>query len=125
MADKSPICKNRGVALPLRVHALMVPKAQSLGFREMAAAYFWDTSNNTFNFIFGQMGITLLDLYVITGLPVFNKPYQEIDFEEEAVAFEANPNRLNFCNRAPLDTRPLATDLLCSVQESPNHRFSR
>ncbi|KAL6222642.1 hypothetical protein ACLB2K_006034 [Fragaria x ananassa] len=55
-----------------------------------------DTSSNTFNFRFGQMGITLLDLYAIIGLPVSNKPYQEIDFEEEAVAFEADLNRHNF-----------------------------
>lgn len=43
------------------------------------------------------MGITLLDLYAITGLPVSDKPYQEIDFKGEAVAFEADPNRRNFC----------------------------
>lgn len=35
----------------------------------MAALCFWDTSSNTFNFIFRQMGITMLDLYAITSLP--------------------------------------------------------
>ncbi|KAL6222116.1 hypothetical protein ACLB2K_005508 [Fragaria x ananassa] len=63
----------------------------------MATTCFRDTSSNTFNFRFDQMGITLLDLYVITDLPVSNKPYQEINFEEEVVAFEADPNRHNFC----------------------------
>ncbi|KAL6188711.1 hypothetical protein ACLB2K_040102 [Fragaria x ananassa] len=63
----------------------------------MAAACFWDTSSNTFNFKFGQMGITLLDLYAITDIPVFDRPYQEIDFEREAVAFKADPNHRNFC----------------------------
>lgn len=36
----------------------------------VAAACFWDTSSNTFNFRFGQMGITLLDILTITGLLV-------------------------------------------------------
>ncbi|KAL6196822.1 hypothetical protein ACLB2K_032435 [Fragaria x ananassa] len=62
----------------------------------MAATCFWDTSSNTFNFKFGQIGITLLDLYAIIGLPIFDKPYQENDFEEEEVAFEADPNHHNF-----------------------------
>ncbi|KAL6211708.1 hypothetical protein ACLB2K_016931 [Fragaria x ananassa] len=42
----------------------------------MAAACFWDTSSNAFNFKFGQMGITLLDLYAIIGLLVFDRPYE-------------------------------------------------
>ncbi|KAL6190244.1 hypothetical protein ACLB2K_036642 [Fragaria x ananassa] len=62
----------------------------------MATTCFWDTSSNTFNFKFGQMGITLLDVYAITGLPVSDRPYQESDFEGEEVAFEADPNRRNF-----------------------------
>lgn len=36
----------------------------------VAVACFWDTSSNTFNFRFGQMGITLLDILTITGLLV-------------------------------------------------------
>jgi len=43
------------------------------------------------------MGITLLDLYAIKGLPVSEKPCQESDFEGEEVTFEADPNSLNFC----------------------------
>ncbi|KAL6192129.1 hypothetical protein ACLB2K_038516 [Fragaria x ananassa] len=42
------------------------------------------------------MGITLLDLYAITGLPISDKPYQESDFEGEEVAFEADPSHRNF-----------------------------
>ncbi|KAL6214828.1 hypothetical protein ACLB2K_014260 [Fragaria x ananassa] len=45
------------------------------------------------------MGITLLDLYAITGLPLSYKTYQESDFEGEEVAFEADPNRRNFFRR--------------------------
>ncbi|KAL6185855.1 hypothetical protein ACLB2K_041978 [Fragaria x ananassa] len=90
MADKPSICENRSVALSLRVHALVVPESQSPGFGNVAA------SCNTFNFKFGQMSISLLDLYAITSLPVSDRPYQEIDFEGEAMAFEADPNRRNF-----------------------------
>jgi hypothetical protein len=36
----------------------------------VAAICFWDTSSNTFNFRFRQMGITLLDVLTITGLPI-------------------------------------------------------
>ncbi|KAL6219612.1 hypothetical protein ACLB2K_007371 [Fragaria x ananassa] len=63
----------------------------------MATTCFWDTSNNTFNFKFGKMGITLLDLYAIIGLPISDRPYQESDFEGEEVAFVVDPNRHNFC----------------------------
>ena len=41
----------------------------------VAALCFWDTSSNTFNFKFGQMGITLLDILTITGLPIHPAAY--------------------------------------------------
>ncbi|KAL6225940.1 hypothetical protein ACLB2K_004788 [Fragaria x ananassa] len=77
----------------------------------MVVACFWDTSSNTFNFKFGEMGVTLLDLYVIAGFTTSDKPYQESDYQE-VVAFEADLDRRNFY-------------LLRLVQASPDHRFSR
>ncbi|XP_004290989.1 PREDICTED: uncharacterized protein LOC101293838 isoform 2 [Fragaria vesca subsp. vesca] len=41
----------------------------------IAVVCFWDTSCNTFDFSFGQMSITLLELYAITGLPIAEKQY--------------------------------------------------
>ncbi|KAL6179187.1 hypothetical protein ACLB2K_050703 [Fragaria x ananassa] len=58
----------------------------------MASACFWDTSCNIFNFRFRQMGTALLDLYAIAGFPISDKPYQESDYQEEVVAFEADPD---------------------------------
>ncbi|KAL6125926.1 hypothetical protein ACLB2K_073977 [Fragaria x ananassa] len=94
---------------------------QSIGVNKapmMAATCFWDTSSNTFNFGFGQMGIMLLDLCAITGLPVSNK----LILKKKQWPLKLTPIAVIFI-MAHLDTRPLAADLLYSVQESPSHRF--
>ncbi|KAL6135615.1 hypothetical protein ACLB2K_067842 [Fragaria x ananassa] len=39
-----------------------------------AMACLWNSATNTFDFPFGQMGITLLDILAITGLPIHAKP---------------------------------------------------
>ncbi|KAL6125102.1 hypothetical protein ACLB2K_077610 [Fragaria x ananassa] len=63
----------------------------------MAVASFWDTASNTFNFRFGQKGITLLDLYDITRFPITENPCQEKDYQDEVVAFEVDPHRKEYC----------------------------
>ncbi|KAK9928606.1 hypothetical protein M0R45_025732 [Rubus argutus] len=40
----------------------------------VTAICFWDTASNTFNFRFGQMEITLLDILTITGFPFNPSP---------------------------------------------------
>lgn len=52
----------------------------------VAATCFWDNSNNTFNFWFDQMYITLLDVLTITWLPVHSDPYCYGEYDQSANA---------------------------------------
>jgi hypothetical protein len=64
-----------------------------------AAVCFWDTASNTFNFRFGQMGITLLDILTITGLPIHPFAYCSGDFDStrESLEFKPSPIRQPYC----------------------------
>lgn len=41
----------------------------------LAAASFWNSASNTFDFRFGQMSVTLLDVLVIGGFTIHHPPY--------------------------------------------------
>ena len=50
----------------------------------LAAAFcLWNTASNTFDFRFGQMSISLLDILAITGLPIHAAPYVQGQFDDE------------------------------------------
>ncbi|PRQ35142.1 putative aminotransferase-like, plant mobile domain-containing protein [Rosa chinensis] len=53
------------------------------GNRSLLAAFlcFWNTATNTYDFRFGQMSITLLDILAITGLPIDGEPYLHGQFD--------------------------------------------
>ncbi|XP_062020879.1 uncharacterized protein LOC133737305 [Rosa rugosa] len=55
------------------------------GNRSPLAAFlcFWHTATNTFDFRFGQMSITLLDILTITGLPIDGEPYLHGQFDSD------------------------------------------
>lgn len=61
----------------------------------IAATCFWNTSSNTFDFKFGQMGITLLDVLTIIGLPIDPEPYSHGDYDRasELLQFLPSPDR--------------------------------
>ena len=65
----------------------------------VAALCFWDTSSNTFNFKFGQMGITLLDILTITGLPIHPAAYCFGGLDHTADTLEFKPSKV----RAPFN----------------------
>lgn len=60
----------------------------------VAAVCFWDTSSNTFNFKFGQMGITLLDILSITGLPIHPSAYAYGDFDTLSRSLQIKPSKI-------------------------------
>jgi hypothetical protein len=55
------------------------------GNRSPLAAFlcFWNTATNTFDFRFGQMSITLLDILTVTGLPIDGEPYLHGQFDSD------------------------------------------
>ncbi|KAL6225549.1 hypothetical protein ACLB2K_004399 [Fragaria x ananassa] len=55
-----------------------------------AAACLWNSATNTFDFPFGQMGISLLDILAITGLPIHAKPYAPGDFASTEFTHSCN-----------------------------------
>ena len=55
-----------------------------------AMACLWNSATNTFDFPFGQMGITLLDILAITGLPIHAKPYVPGDFASTEFTYACN-----------------------------------
>lgn len=65
----------------------------------VVAVCFWDTSINTFNFSFGQIGITLLDILTITGLPIhpFAYCYGDLDNLGSSLEFKPSKIRLPYC----------------------------
>ncbi|KAK9919784.1 hypothetical protein M0R45_028362 [Rubus argutus] len=60
----------------------------------VTAICFWDTASNTFNFRFGQMGITLLDILTITGLPIQPFAYCSGDFNNILSSLEFKPSTI-------------------------------
>jgi hypothetical protein len=80
----------------------------------VAATCFWDTSSNTFNFRFGQMGITLLDILTITSLPIHPFAYCFGDFNGILKSLEFKPSTV----RKPYSKSYTAWNAHFSTQEN-------
>nr|XP_011470919.1 PREDICTED: uncharacterized protein LOC101297108 [Fragaria vesca subsp. vesca] len=53
-------------------------------------ACLWNSATNTFDFSFGQMSVSLLDILAITGLPIHAKPYVPGDFASTEFTYSCN-----------------------------------
>ena len=58
-------------------NALHLSMKEAQGARNLilAATSFWNSASNTFDFHFGQMSVTLLDVLVIGGFTIHHPPY--------------------------------------------------
>ena len=55
-----------------------------------AASCLWNSATNTFDFPFGQMNVSLLDILAITRLPIHAKPYVPGDFASTEFTYSYN-----------------------------------